>query len=93
MYPTDKESPTIVCPENLIDVVDESESSKEVFWEAPVVGDNSGGEVEISYQPAVEPGSSFPIGVTEVTATATDPYGNSAECSFSVEIIGSSALK
>ncbi|MFP2924285.1 HYR domain-containing protein [Pyxidicoccus sp. 3LG] len=38
----------------------------------------------VSYSHA--PGSLFPVGATEVTATATDSAGNSATCSFEVRV-------
>ena len=42
------------------------------------------GDVTISYAPA--PGTSFPVGVTPVTVTATDKDGNTTNCTFNVTV-------
>jgi len=36
---------------------------------------------------SIDPGSLFPVGLTTVLVTATDPSGNNATCSFEVEVI------
>ncbi|MFA9391230.1 MAG: HYR domain-containing protein [Prolixibacteraceae bacterium] len=36
---------------------------------------------------SIDPGSLFPVGLTTVLVTATDPSGNSTTCSFDVEVI------
>ncbi|XP_071854043.1 uncharacterized protein [Apostichopus japonicus] len=82
---TDEESPYITCPGDISEIVDESMSTKEVYWDDPEVSDNSEDPVEVSSQP--EAGYPFPIGVTEVVAVATDSTGNAASCIFIVEII------
>jgi len=48
--------------------------------------DDSGEEVTVVCVPPS--GSLFPIGVTRVTCTATDPSGNSAQASFEVSVRG-----
>ncbi|XP_059158286.1 sushi, von Willebrand factor type A, EGF and pentraxin domain-containing protein 1-like, partial [Physella acuta] len=53
-----------------------------VIYQLPEVQDNSGMEVTVTGYPVS--GSSFSLGTTEVTVTATDLEGNSDNCSFSV---------
>ena len=56
--------------------------SRVVNWGAPVAQDNCSFTVTASHMP----GSTFPVGVTTVTYTATDQNGNQATCSFTVTI-------
>ncbi|XP_059158280.1 uncharacterized protein LOC131942419 [Physella acuta] len=53
-----------------------------VIYQLPEVEDNSGMKVTVTGDPVS--GSSFSLGTTEVTVTATDLEGNSDNCSFSV---------
>jgi gliding motility-associated-like protein len=69
------------CPPNLsMNAV--SGCSRTVNWGAPVAQDNCSVTVTTSHMP----GSTFPVGVTTVTYTATDQNGNQATCSFTVTI-------
>merc|ERR1711962_9607 len=54
------------------------------MWVAPTAEDDSGGQVSVVA--SNQPGDSFPIGVTTVTYTFTDPSGNAAVCSFVVMV-------
>ena len=56
-----------------------------VTWTPPTASDNAEEGVTVTSSHDL---GSFPIGTTTVTYTATDPYGNSANTSFDVEIIG-----
>src|SRR5690606_24602768 len=56
-----------------------------VFWTAPTATDNCGGTVTIS-DPAWSSGDQFPIGNTEIIYTAEDIEGNTATCSFMIEV-------
>jgi uncharacterized repeat protein (TIGR01451 family) len=47
--------------------------------------DNCGGNVGLAYSPAS--GSTFPVGTTTVTVTATDDHGNSATDTFTVTVL------
>lgn len=47
--------------------------------------DNCAGPVTISYSPAS--GSTFPVGTTRVTVTATDAHNNSATATFTVTVL------
>jgi hypothetical protein len=79
---SDGELPTINCPSNIFQSANPGSCSKTVNYIA-TASDNcsvSG----ISYSPAS--GSTFNVGTTNVTATATDASGNSKQCNFSVTI-------
>jgi gliding motility-associated-like protein len=69
------------CPE---DITIEAESSCQaiVSWTAPVASDNCSSTLSSTHVP----GSSFSIGTTAVTYTATDPSGNSTTCTFNVTV-------
>ena len=55
-------------------------------WSYPIATDNSNQEPSISCDS--RPGSTFPIGQTQVHCTAEDASGNSAKCEFDVKVIG-----
>ncbi|HQR35406.1 MAG TPA: Ig-like domain repeat protein, partial [Blastocatellia bacterium] len=76
----DNQNPTIACVTNqsvtsFVPVV--------VNYPAPMVSDNCAG-VTSSCTPAA--GSTFPLGVTTVTCTATDAVNLTASCSFTVSV-------
>jgi hypothetical protein len=54
-------------------------------WPLPTATDNSG-VVTLTRTVGPAPGSTFPVGATPVTYTATDPSANSATCNFTVTI-------
>ena len=58
-------------------------TSSIVNWEEPVATDNSGLQTLTSSH---TPGSLLPVGITEVTYTSTDPFGNTAIYTFTVTI-------
>ncbi|GAB2705856.1 hypothetical protein GCM10011495_23220 [Hymenobacter frigidus] len=55
-----------------------------VRWTAPLVADNCSATLTSSHQS----GAVFPVGVTTVTLTATDPAGNRTSRSFQVTVLG-----
>jgi hypothetical protein len=59
-------------------------SGKVVNYAKPTATDNIDGPLGVSC--TLEPGSTFPVGHTTVTCTATDAHGNSESVSFSVDI-------
>lgn len=80
----DATPPTPVCPEGL-SVVCDSAAGAVVTFEATATDGGCGGDVsEIVCEPAS--GNVFPVGATTVTCTAIDATGNSAQCSFQVEV-------
>ncbi len=84
----DTEAPVITCPTDLDQVADLDASSAVVVYPDPVVTDNC----ELESVECVPPsGSSFPLGATTVTCTATDAASNTSACSFHVNVIGNFA--
>ena len=78
--------PTITCPANVTAVSAVAcppTSSTVVNFPAPIATDNCPG-VTTACIPAS--GSTFPVGTTTVTCTATDTAGNTATCSFTVTV-------
>ncbi|GMQ24093.1 hypothetical protein Aoki45_07750 [Algoriphagus sp. oki45] len=85
----DTEAPVINdCPTNITVSNDSGSCGAIVNWTPPTGTDNSG---SVTLTSNFEPGSSFPVGTTVVTYTATDPSGNSATCSFEVNVVDSEA--
>ena len=73
----DNENPVMVnCPADIIIC------SPVVLWIAPTATDNCSAVVTSTHTP----GSTFAVGTTLVTYTATDPSGNSVSCSFNVTV-------
>ena len=76
----DNTSPQITsCPQDVTITLPDSIHS----WTEPSITDNCG---TVSLSSSHTSGSSFPLGVTEVTFTATDGCGNTSSCSFSVTV-------
>jgi hypothetical protein len=78
--------PTITCPANVTAVSAVAcppTTSTVVTYPAPTASDNCPG-VTTACNPAS--GSTFPMGTTTVTCTATDAAGSTATCSFSVSV-------
>ena len=79
---TDDELPTIVCPDDIEEPVEEGQCYAIIeMLENPVVDDNCGVESVINNAP-----TPFPVGVTIVTWTVTDVNGNIATCTQIVTI-------
>jgi ELWxxDGT repeat protein len=77
----DPVAPTITCPGPQQAVATEPEGAV-VEFEASA--EDALGPPSLLY--SSEPGSTFPVGETTVTATATDSDGNKASCSFTVTV-------
>jgi hypothetical protein len=78
----DKTSPMIACPPNQAAMAT-SLAGAAVNYPAPTVSDNFPGVTVVSSPPS---GSTFPIGRTTVTSTATDVAGNESSCTFTVSV-------
>ena len=61
-------------------------ATAEIEWQDPVVSDNSNQDVTLGSN--IPSGSVLSVGIHNVTYTATDIYGNTASCSFTVTVIG-----
>ncbi|MCH8990912.1 MAG: HYR domain-containing protein [Acidobacteria bacterium] len=78
----DTESPTIQCADLTTDN-DPGQCSAVVIF-SPQVSDNCLGQLTVVCSPSS--GSAFPVGVTTVTCTVTDPGGNQSACTFTVTV-------
>ena len=86
----DTQSPTITCPADVTANAPPGDTSAIVNYPAPTASDNCPGVGVACIPPS---GSSFPIGDTTTTCTATDAFGNTATCSFLVSVFGQSILE
>jgi hypothetical protein len=68
------------CP-LVINLITEADCKGTASWTAPTASDNCG---LLSITSTHNPGSEFSVGVTTVTYTATDIYGNTSTCHFDV---------
>lgn len=76
--------PTIAnCPSDINADADASGCATSVSWNEPIAADNC---TLIAFDPSHAAGSTFPIGTTTVTYTATDDSGNSTTCQFNVTV-------
>ncbi|MBL0741434.1 HYR domain-containing protein [Chryseolinea lacunae] len=71
------------CPANINVPANATSCGAIVNWTAPTVNDNC---AIASFSSNHNPGAFFPVGITPVTYTATDNYGNVATCSFTVTV-------
>jgi hypothetical protein len=78
----DTEDPMVACPNDLLVAPDPGQCTATVNFSATAT-DNCA-EVSVVCDPP--PGSTFPIGLTAVTCTATDAAGNTAACGFQVSV-------
>jgi hypothetical protein len=84
----DAEGPVIVCPASVNVSPAPGQTSAVVTYPPPSATDNLPG-VTTACSPAS--GSTFPLGTTPVTCTATDATGNRSSCTFSVSVGGPQA--
>ncbi len=83
---TDSTPPSITCPASTFGVAAVScpvGVNAIVTYTAPTSSDNCGAAPVVCTPPS---GSAFPVGTTTVTCTATDGGGNTATCSFNVQV-------
>ncbi|WP_164011454.1 ELWxxDGT repeat protein [Pyxidicoccus trucidator] len=79
----DTTPPTLTCPASM-SAEAQSASGAQVSYPAATVSDDTPGRPAITYSHAS--GTVFPFGATSITATATDAYGNTASCAFTVTV-------
>jgi len=79
----DSENPVITCPTAIVASADAGQCGKANVTFAPTATDNCG-VAGVVCVPAS--GSTFVVGTTTVTCTATDTAGNSSQCNFTVKI-------
>jgi hypothetical protein len=85
---SDTELPTVTTPDD-ITINATSPSGAVATYVVPSASDNAPG-VTVSCVPP--PGTTFPIGPTEVTCTATDASTNMATTTFTITVIGAGDL-
>jgi len=78
---TDNEDPVITCPADIAVNTDAGDCDAVVTFSASAT-DNCSSIVTYSHAS----GSAFPVGITTVTATATDPAGNTDVCTFDIVV-------
>jgi hypothetical protein len=83
----DSISPTISCPENIDVTAVANQCSAPVTYTLPTFTDNCplGGPSLIR---GLASGSNFPLGLTQVQYSVVDSAGNTATCSFNVQVNG-----
>ncbi|MFL6277629.1 MAG: HYR domain-containing protein [Blastocatellia bacterium] len=79
----DTQPPSITCPANVTSVSPVPGTGGVVTYPPPTASDNCPGVATSCTPPS---GSTFPLGTTSVTCTATDTSGNTATCSFTVSV-------
>jgi len=79
----DETPPEITCPDDV--TLECTGDGSATYTFAPTVSDDCDPEPVVSADPPS--GSSFPLGTTTVTITATDAAGNSAQCTFDVTVV------
>ncbi|XP_077977748.1 hyalin-like [Glandiceps talaboti] len=79
----DKEPPNLTCIPDKVSDTDTGIDTADVSWTWEQATDNSGFTPEIvrNFEPGI-----FPIGVTIITYSATDQYGNTASCDFEITV-------
>ncbi|MDX1407404.1 MAG: HYR domain-containing protein, partial [Saprospiraceae bacterium] len=83
----DNEDPVFVnCPDTIAVNTDPGVCGALVNWFLPVAVDNCDDTMDVVQTLGPEPGSEFPVGVTQVAYTATDDDGNAVTCSFVVVV-------
>jgi hypothetical protein len=81
----DTTGPSVTCPADIEAVECTGPAGAAVAYDVPVATDACDVAVDVVCTPA--PGSTFPIGDTEVTCTATDNAGNETACAFTVTVV------
>jgi hypothetical protein len=82
----DNTPPVISCPAN-ITIEPTCPSGAKATYSTPTATDNCGVQSVTRNPGSLASGSVFPIGTTNVTHTATDIYGNTSSCTFTVTVL------
>jgi hypothetical protein len=82
----DREPPQLVCPTGRTILEDaDGSGTASVNYPAPTASDNCDPAPSVICIPPA--GSSFPLGDSTVTCTATDVSGNQASCTFTIRVV------
>jgi gliding motility-associated-like protein len=80
----DNIDPTITCPSDITAYADATTNGTAVTWSPAVASDNC---TVVSLTSDIASGSTFTLGATTVTYTATDQSGNFVTCTFTVTVL------
>lgn len=89
---TDIESPAITCPDNILLENETGKCSAVATYPNATATDNCAVQSVLRTDGLIS-GSTFPVGTSYVSYRATDIYGNSSTCSFSIKILDTEAPK
>lgn len=86
LYSLDLSPPTFngTCPRQMVFYTDRCDDRAVVSWGDPVATDNSGNTV-MTY-PQIRSPVNLTVGLYEILYTAVDKSGNTANCSFVVQV-------
>ena len=86
LFTSDLSPPTFndTCPSEMVFYTDSCEDSAGVSWSDPVATDNSG--ITVMTYPSVRAPVNLTVGLYGISYTATDKSGNTANCSFVVQV-------
>jgi hypothetical protein len=77
-------APVLSCPSNIEVNADQGTCSTVVSWNPATATDNCDAQLTVVQTGGPASGSSFPVGTTTITYTATDASGNVGTCSFDI---------
>ena len=80
----DNIDPTITCPSDITAYADATTNGTAVTWSPAIASDNC---TIVSLTSDIASGSTFTLGATMVTYTATDQSGNFVTCTFTVTVL------
>jgi hypothetical protein len=82
---TDNTAPVLSCPSDITVYVPLNSTATSTTVNFSASATDNCGTANVSYNHA--PGSTFSVGTTPVTVTATDDVGNSSSCTFNVTVL------
>ena len=71
------------CPADTVEI-ETGDNSAAVNWIEPTVADNCS---NVKLTSSHSPGEKFPVGTTQVSYLASDDFGNSQTCAFSIKVL------
>ncbi len=76
----------ITCPGDIVVSTDEDACGTIVEYPDPVVEDSCGGESTLTLEEGLPSGSFFPIGTTNIVYSASNEFGETASCVFTITV-------
>jgi len=84
-------APQIVCPNDIVVDTEPGSCEATVFFAPASAYDNCEGFIPTTQTAGPPSGSTFPIGVTTITFSATDASGNTSTCDFTITVVDNQA--